>query len=120
MVSFGLPGRPSAAGKENRIYRMSVLTRHAARGLIMTPQNKVLLMKMDLPWIPGGAWTVPGGGIEAGETAEQCAIREVHEETGLKDAIISRELLQCDFRFQFRQQERRLVERYFGDDGTRV
>jgi len=30
-----------------------------------------------------GLWALPGGRIEAGESAEAAAIREVHEETGI-------------------------------------
>lgn len=34
-----------------------------------------------------GIWSFPGGGIEPGETIEQCAIREIKEETGFEIKI---------------------------------
>lgn len=35
-------------------------------------------------------YTVPGGGIEAGETPEEAAIRELKEETGLDGTIVKK------------------------------
>jgi 8-oxo-dGTP pyrophosphatase MutT (NUDIX family) len=40
-----------------------------------------------------GQWALPGGRIDAGETPEQAALREMHEEVGLElplDAVIGR------------------------------
>jgi len=34
----------------------------------------------------GGAWTIPKGGIDPGETPLDAAIREFHEETGFRSA----------------------------------
>lgn len=32
-------------------------------------------------------WMLPGGGLDYGETFEQCAIREIQEETGLEISV---------------------------------
>ncbi|MGQ0467116.1 MAG: NUDIX hydrolase [Sporichthyaceae bacterium] len=35
-------------------------------------------------------WSLPKGHVEAGETTEQAAIREVHEETGIKGRVLAK------------------------------
>ena len=35
-----------------------------------------------------GQWCLPGGGMESGESADECAVRETLEETGLESRIL--------------------------------
>jgi len=45
--------------------------------------DKILLLKRAMG-AAQGSWYLPGGGLDDGETPEQCALRELREETGLK------------------------------------
>lgn len=51
-------------------------------GVIIQRNQKILLGKR-LNAHGEGTWSFPGGHLEMNETPEQCAIREVTEETGL-------------------------------------
>ena len=50
----------------------------AAGGLVINDKEEILLI------FRRGKWDLPKGKLDKGETLEQCAIREVQEETGLK------------------------------------
>ncbi|KFF18683.1 MULTISPECIES: NUDIX hydrolase [Chryseobacterium] len=56
----------------------------AAGGLVSNPQGELLFIKRL------GKWDLPKGKMEKGESREESAVREIEEETGLKDV----ELLQ--------------------------
>jgi ADP-ribose pyrophosphatase YjhB (NUDIX family) len=49
------------------------------RAIVQNNCQKILLHKRS----DFGVWDLPGGGAEEGESAEQCIIREVYEETSL-------------------------------------
>lgn len=53
-----------------------------AASVALLRRHDVLLIQRNRP--PSeGLWTLPGGRLEPGETAEHCAAREVKEELGL-------------------------------------
>ena len=53
-------------------------TRTGCRAVILREGKILLSHETGTGW-----WLVPGGGLEPGETPEECCIREVEEETGL-------------------------------------
>jgi len=53
-----------------------------ASGILIMSGGKTLLIKRSPNSTYGGKWALPGGGIEAGETPEEAAIRECTEEIG--------------------------------------
>lgn len=51
---------------------------HAAGGLVKNKKEEILMI------FRRGKWDLPKGKLDDGETLENCAVREVEEETGLK------------------------------------
>jgi 8-oxo-dGTP pyrophosphatase MutT (NUDIX family) len=58
----------------------------AGGGLVMNEKKEVLLIHRR------GKWDLPKGKLDEGENIEQCALREVEEETGLKNVILNKPL----------------------------
>ncbi|MBS4220273.1 NUDIX hydrolase [Bacillus sp. FJAT-49711] len=48
--------------------------------------NEVLMVK----GFHSDAWAIPSGGIEKGETPEECCVREVMEETGYEVVVVDK------------------------------
>jgi 8-oxo-dGTP diphosphatase len=61
-------------------------TRTAAYAVLVDGEDRILLAL----WNEGDrpAWTLPGGGVEPGETPEDAAVREVREETGFDVELV--------------------------------
>ena len=56
---------------------------HAAVGIIVDNQQRILISKRPIHKLKGGFWEFPGGKIEKGETPEQALVRELQEEVGI-------------------------------------
>jgi diadenosine hexaphosphate hydrolase (ATP-forming) len=85
--------RSSARAKAVREYTAGGIVFH------VTKDKKLeILLLSDLK----GRWSIPKGHVEAGETLEQTALREVSEETGLKQLKIVDKLDKIHFFYRMR------------------
>ncbi|HSC72609.1 MAG TPA: NUDIX domain-containing protein [Gaiellaceae bacterium] len=57
--------------------------RPAVRALVIDGNHRVLLVRFD--WPDKSVWALPGGGVDPGELPEQAIVRELAEESGLRD-----------------------------------
>lgn len=54
----------------------------AAGGIVLNPNKEILFIYRR------GKWDLPKGKLDDGETIEQCAVREVEEETGIREITL--------------------------------
>ncbi|MBK8605777.1 MAG: NUDIX hydrolase [Chitinophagaceae bacterium] len=59
----------------------------AGGGLVLNEKNEILLI------FRKGKWDLPKGKLDKGETISACAVREVEEETGLKNVTLIEPLI---------------------------
>lgn len=59
----------------------------AAGGMVMNSNDQLLLM------LRRGQWDMPKGKLDDGESIEECALREVEEETGLAKLLLEKKLM---------------------------
>lgn len=64
-------------------YKVPAGSRPAARVILINEHKYVLYLHAREDTTGKEFWVMPGGGLEANETFEEAAIREVREETGL-------------------------------------
>src|SRR4051812_33866123 len=61
--------------------------RESAGGVVVNSKGQVALVEQH-----GNSWSFPKGGVEPGEDYRAAAMREIFEETGLRDITFVREL----------------------------
>lgn len=93
---------------------MPPVRRRSARVLVIDPKDRVLLLRGADPARPQWSiWHAPGGGIDAGETPQQAARRELTEEIGLTPSDLGRVVWTRRVLFSFDGTEYDQDEVYF-------
>lgn len=85
---------------------MAESPRKVARVVLLDPDDRILLLHGCEPADPASTWWfTPGGGVEAGESREEAARREVAEETGITGIRLGPVLWRrsCSFPFDGRR-----------------
>jgi ADP-ribose pyrophosphatase YjhB (NUDIX family) len=75
----------------------------AAGGIAYNEQGQILMI------FRRGKWDLPKGKLDEGETIEECALREVKEETGLKKLTLGAKI--CDTYHVYELDKERLLKR---------
>jgi len=63
--------------------------RHVVVHMLVEKDGCLLLEKREGPILESGKWSLPAGFLERGETASECAVRELKEETGWEGEVVT-------------------------------
>ncbi|WP_405611703.1 NUDIX hydrolase [Streptomyces sp. NBC_01511] len=80
--------------------------RKVSRVVLLDPDDRILLMRGYEPGDPANDWWfTPGGGLEGDETRQEAALRELAEETGIREVELGPVLWHrtCSFPFDGRR-----------------
>lgn len=81
---FGVLGRTVRLPDGKEIDFQSVEFHRPAVGVVVARGDELLLIRQYRLTVDREVWAIPSGGIDAGETAEAAALRELREETGMQ------------------------------------
>lgn len=92
---------------------MKLIHRKAVRAVLLTEDQRILLMQVREPGTDFVVWITPGGGIEPSEDAETCLRREILEETGLSQFDIGPHIWYRSHTFEWDQKMYRQKEDFY-------
>ena len=87
------------------------IDRPTARLVIPNEKNEVLFFRLEGDG--GPFWATPGGGLEAGESYEQAARRELKEETGIEVETLGPMVWNCSNLWNWRDRIYRSLHRFY-------
>mgnify|MGYP001274671885 CR=1 FL=1 len=80
-----------------------MITRYRSAALAVR-NSLMLLVEHEDPSTKVRFWSVPGGGIEIGESEEQTAVRETLEETGYRVTLVQESKIQTRYFFKWNNE----------------